>query len=73
MKFNVGDKVYYQSKSFGQRIIATVEGITSEGFYDLDVRQSADPKNISPYIAAWLHLECWATSDMVGICWFEKR
>lgn len=50
MKFNVGDKVYYQSKSFGQRIIATVEGITSEGFYDLDVRQSADPKNISPYI-----------------------
>eukprot|EP00913_Durusdinium_trenchii_P007199 g6770.t1 len=51
VKFNVGDKVYYESRSHGRKVLAIVEGITSEGFYDLDVKKFADPRNLSPYIA----------------------
>lgn len=42
---------YYESRSHGRKVLAIVEGITSEGFYDLDVKKFADPRNLSPYIA----------------------
>lgn len=42
----------YNSTSLQQKLIATVEGITADGHYDLDVKKSADPKNISPYVDA---------------------
>jgi len=49
-RFRVGDKVFYNSRSLNQKMVAVVEGITSDGHYDLDVKKSADPKNLSPYI-----------------------
>jgi len=49
-RFRVGDKVFYNSRSLNQKMVAVVEGITSDGHYDLDVKKSADPKNLSPYV-----------------------
>jgi len=49
-RFNIGDKVFYNSRTLNQKVIAIIEGITSDGFYDLDVKKSADPRNISPYL-----------------------
>ena len=37
-------------------MVAVVEGITADGHYDLDVKKSADPRNLSPYVAPWLHV-----------------
>ena len=45
---------FYNSRSLNQKMVAVVEGITSDGHYDLDVKKSADPKNLSPYIDPWL-------------------
>eukprot|EP00435_Cladocopium_sp_Y103_P001963 s334_g1.t1 len=50
IRFKVGDKVLYNSRSLNQKIVAVVERITSDGHYDLDVKKSADPKNLSPYV-----------------------
>lgn len=47
---------FYNSRSLNQKMVAVVEGITSDGHYDLDVKKSADPKNLSLYIAPWLNL-----------------
>ena len=43
---------FYYSQRYGKKIVARVEGITSDGLYDLDVKKSADPQNLSLYIAA---------------------
>lgn len=47
---------FYNSRTLNQKVIAIIEGITTDGFYDLDVKKSADPRNISPYLETWLHL-----------------
>mmetsp|Transcript_15553 Transcript_15553/g.36654 ORF Transcript_15553/g.36654 Transcript_15553/m.36654 type:complete len:564 (-) Transcript_15553:68-1759(-) len=53
--FNVGDTVYYYSKTHGQKILAKVEAITPEGHYDLDVKRCAHACNISPYVEEACH------------------
>ena len=30
-------------------MVATVERMTSDGHYDLDIKKSADPKNMAPF------------------------
>jgi len=54
---------FYNSRSLNQKMVAVVEGITSDGHYDLDVKKSADPKNLSPYVAPWLNLRAWQYGD----------
>ncbi|CAE7240098.1 unnamed protein product [Symbiodinium natans] len=57
-RFNVGDKVFpgvltqfYESKTHGRKIVATVERVTDDGFYDLkDVKKSAHPSYISRFV-----------------------
>ena len=34
-------------------MVATVERMTSDGHYDLDIKKSADPKNMAPFTAPW--------------------
>ncbi|CAJ1373075.1 unnamed protein product [Effrenium voratum] len=48
--FSVGDKVFYNSKTHSQQILAVVEGVTADGLYDLDVKKSAHPLNLLPYV-----------------------
>ena len=57
------DVRFYNSRSLNQKMVAVVEGITSDGHYDLDVKKSADPKNLSPYVAPWLNLRAWQYGD----------
>ncbi|CAE7536964.1 unnamed protein product, partial [Symbiodinium sp. CCMP2456] len=49
-RFQIGEKVFYNSKTLRQRVVAIVKGITADGLYDLDVKNRALPENISRYV-----------------------
>jgi len=49
-RFNIGDKVFYYSKTHSQTVVAEVKGITADGLYDLDVKKRALPENVSRYV-----------------------
>ncbi|OLP93719.1 hypothetical protein AK812_SmicGene24355 [Symbiodinium microadriaticum] len=40
-RFKIGEKVFYNSKTLRQRVVAIVKGITADGLYDLDVKSFA--------------------------------
>lgn len=49
-RFKIGEKVFYNSKTLRQRVVAIVKGITADGLYDLDVKSRALPENVSRYV-----------------------
>ena len=48
-----GDRVDYFSKKYGDWVPATVERLHKNGLITLDIKKSADPRDVRRYVAGW--------------------